>query len=106
MSYLLRDDPQRSKRSARTEQARKAEDHERRDQELESACEDWNLSHFPNDIHVLPSAWTRTVGNVVYENAHDASGHFAAYEQPDATVGDLRSMFGKGGGAEGVVKVS
>lgn len=43
---------------------------------------------------------------MVFENEHDAGGHFAAYEQPDAIVDDLRSMFGRGGGAEGVVKVS
>ena len=43
---------------------------------------------------------------MVFENERDADGHFAAYEQPDAIVGDLRSMFENGGGAEGVVKVS
>jgi hypothetical protein len=30
--------------------------------------------------------------------------HFAAYERPDAIAKDLKTMFGKGGGAFGVVK--
>lgn len=29
--------------------------------------------------------------------------HFYAYEQPDLLVRDLREMFGKGGGAYGVI---
>lgn len=35
---------------------------------------------------------------------HESGGHFAAYEKPEALVGDLRKMFGKGGGAFGAVK--
>jgi hypothetical protein len=30
--------------------------------------------------------------------------HFAAYERPDAIAKDLKTMFGKGGGALGVVR--
>ena len=30
--------------------------------------------------------------------------HFAAYERPDAIAKDLKAMFGKSGGAFGVVK--
>ena len=37
------------------------------------------------------------------ESEHDAGGHFAAYEQPEALVDDLRKMFGNGGPAAGVV---
>ncbi len=44
------------------------------------------------------------MGNVVFESEHDKGGHFAAYEQPQALVDDLRKMFGKGGKAYGVVK--
>ena len=47
--------------------------------------------------------WVRLYGNVVFEAEHDAGGHFAAYEQPEALVADLRKMFGKGGPAFGVV---
>lgn len=52
-------------------------------------------SHFPNDIHVLPSAWTRTIGDVVFEKEHESGGHFAAYEKPEELVEDLRTMFGR-----------
>ncbi|KAL2395459.1 Epoxide hydrolase 1 [Exophiala dermatitidis] len=62
------------------------------------------ISHFPRDIHVLPSTWTRTVGNCVFEKEHDAGGHFAAWERPMDLVDDLREMFGRGGGAYGVVE--
>ncbi|KAH8586608.1 microsomal epoxide hydrolase [Bisporella sp. PMI_857] len=61
-------------------------------------------SHFPQDIYVIPSTWTRTLGSVVFEKEHESGGHFAAYERPDQLVGDLRSMFGRGGGAYDVVK--
>ncbi|KAK7899885.1 hypothetical protein LTR67_003631 [Exophiala xenobiotica] len=61
-------------------------------------------SHFPRDIHVLPSTWTRTLGNVVFEKDHSSGGHFAAWECPMDIVADVREMFGKGGGAYGVVE--
>ncbi|KAH9056297.1 hypothetical protein EDB87DRAFT_1579496 [Lactarius vividus] len=44
-----------------------------------------------------------TKGRIVFESEHEAGGHFAAYEQPEALVGDLRKMFGKSGPAGGVV---
>ena len=47
--------------------------------------------------------WHRTP-NVVFESEHDSGGHFAAHEKPEALVGDLRKMFGKGSRAFGVVK--
>lgn len=50
-------------------------------------------SHFPGDIHVLPSAWTKTIGNVVFETEHEGGGHFAAWERPQELVDDLRAMF-------------
>ncbi|KAI1290673.1 microsomal epoxide hydrolase [Xylaria venustula] len=61
-------------------------------------------SHFPMDLSVLPSTWFRTLGDVVFERAHEDGGHFAAWERPDEIVRDVRDMFGKGGGAFGVVK--
>ena len=39
----------------------------------------------------------------MYEGEHDKGGHFAAHEQPEALVSDIRKMFGKGGPAFGVV---
>ncbi|KAK4943789.1 hypothetical protein LTR10_016692 [Elasticomyces elasticus] len=60
-------------------------------------------SHFPRDIHVMHSTWTRTLGNCVFEKDHTRGGHFAAWECPEDIVSDLREMFGKGGGAYAVV---
>lgn len=62
------------------------------------------LSYFPRDLVVPPSTWGRTLGPVVFEKRHEDGGHFAAYERPERLVEDLRAMFGKGGGAESVVK--
>ncbi|KAI4111939.1 MAG: hypothetical protein LQ345_006665 [Seirophora villosa] len=62
------------------------------------------LSHFPLELTVVPKTWGRTLGPVVFESEKDRGGHFAAHECPEELVGDLRQMFGKGGGAEGVVK--
>ena len=45
----------------------------------------------------------RSKGKVVFESEHKVGGHFAAYEQPEALVDDLRNMFGKSGPAAGVV---
>ncbi|KAL1671818.1 Alpha/Beta hydrolase protein [Schizophyllum commune] len=61
------------------------------------------MSQFPKDIYVYPKSWKHTLGNVVFEAEHDSGGHFAAHEKPEALVGDLRAMFGKGGPAYGVV---
>ncbi|KAI1502697.1 microsomal epoxide hydrolase [Biscogniauxia marginata] len=62
------------------------------------------FSHFPMDIHVLPSTWSRTLGEVVFERDHESGGHFAAWERPAELVADVREMFGRGGGAFAVVK--
>ena len=40
---------------------------------------------------------------LVFESEHEAGEHFAAYEQPEALVGDIREMFGKSGPVAGVV---
>jgi hypothetical protein len=37
------------------------------------------------------------LGTLVFESDYDKGGHFAAWERPDAIVGDLQKMFGKGG---------
>ena len=61
------------------------------------------VAHFPREITVVPKTWARTMGQVVFESEHEHGGHFAAWEQPEAVVQDLRRMFGRGGGAEGVI---
>lgn len=62
------------------------------------------LAHFPKEISVVPKSWGRTMGPVVYESENESGGHFAAWEKPEAIARDLHKMFGKGGGAYGVVK--
>ena len=63
-------------------------------------------TYFPRELTVVPKTWGRTMGPIVFENEEEKGGHFAAWERPDCIVRDLRVMFGKGGGAYGVVKGS
>lgn len=58
------------------------------------------LTHSPAELRVLPSIWTRTLGDVVFERTHDSGGHFVAYEKPEHLIADLRDIFGRGGGAQ------
>jgi hypothetical protein len=53
---------------------------------------------------VAPKTWGRTVGNVVFEAENERGGHFYATEKPELLARDLRTMFGKGGGAYKAVK--
>ncbi|KAI9435115.1 Alpha/Beta hydrolase protein [Lactarius indigo] len=61
------------------------------------------LSFFPKELACFPKPLLRSKGNIVFESEHETGGHFAAYERPEALVGDLRKMFGKSGPAAGVV---
>ncbi|KAH8981702.1 alpha/beta-hydrolase [Lactarius akahatsu] len=61
------------------------------------------LSFFPKEVMQFPRVWLRAQGKIVFESEHEAGGHFAAYEQPEALVADLRKMFGKSGPAAGIV---
>jgi len=61
------------------------------------------ISFFPKEIVQYPKAFLRAEATLVFESEHASGGHFAAYEQPEALVDDLRRMFGKGGPAAGVV---
>ncbi|KAI9778331.1 MAG: hypothetical protein M1839_008118 [Geoglossum umbratile] len=62
------------------------------------------LSYFPKELVVVPKIWGRTLGPVVFEGEHEHGGHFAAWERPEDLAVDLRTMFGRGGGAFGCVK--
>ncbi|KAH6655636.1 microsomal epoxide hydrolase [Truncatella angustata] len=64
------------------------------------------LGHFPKDVIALPAVWSRQMGNVVHEKQHPKGGHFPAWENPEAIIGDLRAMFGEKGGARDVLKTS
>lgn len=63
------------------------------------------MSMFPKDILVSPKTWQRVLGPMVFEKMHESGGHFAATERPNELVDDVKTMFGKGGGAESVAKV-
>ncbi|KAI0889383.1 epoxide hydrolase 1 [Annulohypoxylon maeteangense] len=55
------------------------------------------FSYFPKEIANTPRFWNRRLGDVVFEREHEKGGHFAAWEQPEALVDDLRVMFGPNG---------
>ncbi|KAH9993043.1 Alpha/Beta hydrolase protein [Russula vinacea] len=42
------------------------------------------ISFFPKEMCQSPRAFLRAEANVVFESEHDAGGHFAAYEKPEA----------------------
>jgi len=60
--------------------------------------------YFPGEIVSLPKGWLHAMGKVVQVRESDKGGHFGAWECPEVIVDDLREMFGKGGGAFGVVE--
>ncbi|KAH8897917.1 alpha/beta-hydrolase [Thozetella sp. PMI_491] len=61
------------------------------------------IARFANDLVLLPKLWNQTLGPLVLETEYEKGGHFAAWECPNEIVGDLRTMFGRGGGAGGCV---
>lgn len=62
------------------------------------------ISYFPKEVLSSPRVWARSKGEVVFEKEWDHGGHFAAWESPAQLVRDVREMFGKGGGAYGVIQ--
>ncbi|MEM7019681.1 MAG: epoxide hydrolase family protein [Pseudomonadota bacterium] len=51
-------------------------------------------SLFPQEIVPTPRSWAETrYGNIVYWNELDKGGHFAAFEQPELFVNELRACF-------------
>jgi pimeloyl-ACP methyl ester carboxylesterase len=53
-------------------------------------------SVFPKDVVRAPRSWAeKRYPNLVYWNRLDRGGHFAAFEQPDLFVKELRACFGK-----------
>jgi hypothetical protein len=62
------------------------------------------IADFPVEICNNPVSWRHTMGPIVYQEIFDKGGHFAGWERPDAVAKGLCEMFGKGGGAYGVVK--
>ncbi|MDG5751397.1 epoxide hydrolase [Qipengyuania sp. XHP0211] len=53
-------------------------------------------SAFPEEILPAPREWVeRSLTNLVYWNELEMGGHFAAWEQPELFVGELRNCFGQ-----------
>ena len=52
------------------------------------------VSVFADEIDAAPRSWAeRAYPRLIFYNAHDRGGHFAAWERPELLVGDLREGF-------------
>jgi pimeloyl-ACP methyl ester carboxylesterase len=52
------------------------------------------VSVFPDELYPAPRSWAeRAYPNLIFYNKHDKGGHFAAWEQPELLVGDIRAGF-------------
>lgn len=52
------------------------------------------VSAFPDDLCPAPRSWAeKAYPNLIYYNKQDKGGHFAAWEQPERLVGDIRAGF-------------
>jgi len=52
------------------------------------------VSAFPDEVVQMPRSWAeQAYPKLVYYNRHDKGGHFAAWEQPELFVTDLRAAF-------------
>ena len=50
---------------------------------------------FPGELVKMPRSWAETLYNVQHWQRYDRGGHFAALEEPDLLVGDVRTFFRK-----------
>jgi len=62
------------------------------------------ISDFPVELCNNPKSWRHTMGPIVFQKVYEKGGHFAGWERPTDLADGLCEMFGKGGGAYGVVK--
>jgi hypothetical protein len=52
------------------------------------------VSAFPEELYQAPRTWTaKAYPNLIFYNKQAKGGHFAAWEQPQALVSDLRAAF-------------
>ena len=52
------------------------------------------VSAFPEDLYLAPRSWAeRAYPKLIYYNKHDKGGHFAAWEQPELLMKDIRAAF-------------
>jgi microsomal epoxide hydrolase len=49
-------------------------------------------SWFPKEVAPMPRAWVATTGGLVFWREHEQGGHFAAMEQPELLLEDLREF--------------
>ncbi len=51
------------------------------------------MAVFPKELLVVPRAWVADAYNLVHWSVMERGGHFAALEQPEALVRDVRAFF-------------
>jgi pimeloyl-ACP methyl ester carboxylesterase len=52
------------------------------------------VSAFPDELYQAPRSWAeKAYPHMIHYKKHDKGGHFAAWEQPELLVGDLREGF-------------
>ncbi|WP_232476291.1 epoxide hydrolase family protein [Flavisphingomonas formosensis] len=52
------------------------------------------VSAFPDEIYTAPESWTRKAfPKLIFYKRHEKGGHFAAWEQPQLLVEDMRAAF-------------
>jgi pimeloyl-ACP methyl ester carboxylesterase len=52
------------------------------------------VTAFPNELYQAPRSWTeKAYPKLIYYSRADKGGHFAAWEQPEILVNDLRAAF-------------
>jgi pimeloyl-ACP methyl ester carboxylesterase len=52
------------------------------------------VSAFPDELYQVPKTWAeKAYPNLIYFKKHDKGGHFAAWEQPELLVEDIRKGF-------------
>jgi hypothetical protein len=52
------------------------------------------ISAFPTELYQVPRSWAeQAFPGLIHYQRHPKGGHFAAWEQPEAFVDDLRQGF-------------
>ena len=51
------------------------------------------ISVFPGEIITAPRSWCEQTYNITHWSVHDRGGHFAALEEPELLVQDIRDFF-------------
>ncbi|RAK84782.1 epoxide hydrolase [Aspergillus costaricaensis CBS 115574] len=52
----------------------------------------FGFSYYPKELVPTPRAWVETTGNLVFWQAHEKGGHFAALERPQDFLDDLTAF--------------